>query len=92
MEKIKSLSQQSCPHCGKQVLIEFEISPANVINIFTEDHIILAKQKVLDAIKEMDMITEEEKKQAEEWVKKEDVVFGPDDVDRIIEDIKNKEE
>ena len=92
MEKIKSLSQHPCPHCGNSILVEFETTPPTVINTFTEDQIIKAKEDVLTAIKNMDAISEEEKKNAEAWVKKEDVIFGPDDVERIIKDVAGEAE
>lgn len=89
MENIKSINQNKCPHCGGEILIEFETPITTVIGVITRQHIEDAKKLLLDKVKNLD-ITDEEKKDVENWVNDPEVVFGPDDVESLISDIQKK--
>lgn len=90
-EKIKTLTQGKCPHCGQPILVEFEMASPGIVSIFKEEEILAAKRKVYEAI-EILAINDEEKERAKSWVINEGVVFGPNEVDGIIDEIKKEYE
>jgi hypothetical protein len=92
MEKLKSLNVGKCPHCSGQILVEFENSIPNVTNIFTEGDVENAKTQVLTAIKNMDNLSDEDKKNAEDWINRDDVIFGPGEIKDVIKSIMDAEE
>lgn len=91
MEKIKSLGNGKCPHCDKEILIEIINTPAQVAGTFSEESFKEAKVKVIEAINALE-ITDEEKAQAIAWASNESIIFGPNEVDEIIKNIKKEHE
>ena len=80
--KIKSLNTGKCPHCGEDILIEFDITPPAVLDVFTEDAVEKAKADVKEIVSKK-VLPEEEKQKFLEWLSDEKTVFGPNDVDSV---------
>ncbi len=88
---IKSIVPFICPHCSKDFFIELQTIPTMVSGILTPKEILNAKTLVSETILSM-KISEEEKSSANDWVNKDETMFGPNDVDSIIENIKKQYE
>ena len=78
-----------CPHCRNEMYHEVEISLPKTIAIVTMEQIAEAKKTVISTIATMD-ISKDEKRDAIEWIELQETVFGPDEVETIINSIKNK--
>ena len=86
---IKSITPVNCPHCKKEVFVEFEMRPTVLNELFTADQMSDAKAEVLRQIKDIDM--DPEKKTAfVDWVTDKDTVFGPKEVQLIINSIESE--
>ena len=80
---IKSITTHSCPHCGKGIFMESQMLPPVVNSVFTEDDVKKAKEDCLERIKTLS-IDDEKKAAVETWLKSEDTVFGPNEVESIV--------
>ena len=89
MEKIKSLTQTKCPHCNKDILVEAENTPPIIIGVITIDQIMEAKNKVLIAVGDMGLGKDEVHK-ITDWIKNDDLIFGPNEVADVINEIKKQ--
>lgn len=87
-EKIRTLALTYCPNCHKEQYVEVEMTPPMVVATLSIEQIKDSRDKVRDEIAKMD-ISEEDKKQAFEWVNDENNVFGPTEIADIIAGIKN---
>ena len=89
---IKVLLKSECPHCLGEIFVEVE-SPAPIARgVLRMADITTAKENVIKKITEL-LTNEEIEKvdfdQAVEWINDSETVFGPSDVEAIIESIKN---
>ena len=87
---IKILIKNKCPHCGKEVLVEVESQVPVVKSILSPSDIEESKKYVVVQLKKHlddETITQEEYKDAVEWINSEDTVFGPDDTETVINSI-----
>jgi len=89
MDRIKALAKSNCPHCSKELLIEVINYPSQVAGIFSEENFKEARQQVIKAIEGMGL-KEEAKTEALTWAKNEEVLFGPNEVEEIINNIKQE--
>ena len=89
MERIKALATGNCPHCSKEIFIEIINYPSQVAGIFSKENFEDAKKHVVEVIGAMDM-SDEAKAQAKEWVENKDVLFGPNEIQEIINNIKKE--
>ncbi|MFA6325322.1 MAG: hypothetical protein WCX46_03815 [Candidatus Paceibacterota bacterium] len=83
---IKSIIPQICPHCKKQIMVEIQSVSPVVSDLITENDIIDAKEKVKNAATEI--LKGDKLKTTLEWLNDEDTIFGPNDIDSIIESFK----
>ena len=90
--QIKVLLKSECPHCSKEILIEVESPTPLIRGILMASDIAAAKEYVVGKLNELFANEEIEKKDLEdatEWIQNEETIFGPKDVDSIIDSIKN---
>jgi len=80
---IKSITTHLCPHCGKSIFMESQMLPPVVNSIFTEEDVKKAKEDCLERIKTLS-IDDDKKSAVETWLKNEDTVFGPNEVESIV--------
>jgi hypothetical protein len=88
----KVLLQSMCPHCSKEIFVEVESAPPIVRAVLGESDIVAAKEFVITKINEMVKNSEIESDAANsaiDWVNEESTIFGPNDVQSIIDSIKN---
>ncbi len=84
---IKSIIPYICPHCTKDFFIELQTIPTMVSGILTQNDIKEAKELVLKKIADLNM-SFEETEESIKWVRNEETIFGPADVDGIIDNIR----
>jgi hypothetical protein len=88
---IKILVKESCPHCNKEILIEVK-SLLPTVDILTIEDIEESKNIVITKLEESYLkkkITKKELNDAMEWVNSEETVFGPNDIDTVVDSIIN---
>ncbi len=83
---IKSLFPQKCPHCQKDLLVETQTIPPVVSSILKLEDVAEAKKQVKN--KALEILHGDDLSAALEWLDNEDTVFGPDDVQSIIDGFK----
>lgn len=89
---IKVLLKGSCPHCQKEILVEVASQTPIISGIMTPSDILIAKEYVIKKLNSMlkeGEITNEIAENTTKWVELEDTVFGHNDVEGVIESIKN---
>lgn len=80
---IKSITIHTCPHCGKEVFVENQITPPVVSSLFTVEAIEKAKKECLKRIETTD-IGDGKKEAIRKWLNDPNTIFGPDEVESII--------
>lgn len=83
---IKSFVPHICPHCNKDFMVEIKMTAPEIPTILRDEDINNAKQEVISRIDASD-IDVEEKRKAVEWLSNQDIMFGPNDVDEVINGI-----
>lgn len=83
---IKTIVPAMCPHCNKEMLVAIKSSMPMVDWALKKEDIQKAKQNVMNEISESSL-SAEEKRMAFEWVQGEDTLFGPEEVDYILQQI-----
>lgn len=81
---IKVIYPHVCPHCSKDILVSIRMLAPGVDWVLRKEDMEKAKEKVRAAIAEAPI---EETKKAEilSWVNSEDTLFGPEEVQAIID-------
>ena len=89
-QEIKALPPSVCPHCGQQVVIEFTATAPKLTGVFTVEMIEDTKKEVVEKIKALGLSLDKET-EAIAWITNPETVFGPDDIDNIINGLKPNE-
>lgn len=87
--QIKSLVPTECPHCGKDIIASFKMEAPTLTGILTVDMIEQAKGSVVAQIGAL-QISMDDKQPLLDWVNSPDTIFGPGDVEEIINNIKKQ--
>jgi hypothetical protein len=85
--KIKTIFPHKCPHCGQDVFIEFSTTPPVLDSLYTKEDVIKAKNDILLKLADLD-IPQEKKDEVVLWVTDPITIFGPSEVDLILDSIK----
>ena len=80
---IKSITEHVCPHCGKEIYVESQMTPPTVNSIFTEKDTLEAKKDCVSRVETL-AIDEEKKTAVIKWVNDPATVFAPSEVESII--------
>lgn len=80
---IKSIVTHNCPHCGKEVFIESQMTPPIINSIFTAEAIEAAKKDCIGRVETL-MIEDEKKAVIIKWLNDPETIFGPNEVESII--------
>jgi hypothetical protein len=83
---IKSLNPIECPHCHKNIVVEFTTAAPKLTGTYTPEMLEAAKAEVLAKIAELNL-PEEMSKSTIDWIKDPNTIFGPNDVQTIIDNI-----
>lgn len=73
-----------CPHCGKNIVICVKTLTPYVNWILKQEDLDGAKKKVLDAVNKEESVDKDKKKSIIEWLNDENTMFGPDEVESIL--------
>lgn len=87
--EIKALTPYDCPHCGKQIVIEFVTLAPRLMNIFTPETIEKTKQETISRIQALG-VDESISRPMIEWLRNPETLFGPDDIETIIQQLKEQ--
>lgn len=88
-EEIKALTPTACPHCGKQIIVEFVTSAPKLTSVLTVDLIEAAKQDCISRIQALG-VDESISRPMIEWLRNPETLFGPDDIETIIQQLKEQ--
>lgn len=83
---IKSIIEHPCPKCGEKLFIETQTIPATTSAIFTMNDMLDAKQDCIKRIETLS-IDEEKKQNVIKWIQDPNTIFGPKEVDSIIDSL-----
>mgnify|MGYP001568114647 FL=1 len=83
---IKSISEHVCPNCKETLFVETQMTPATTGAVFTTKEMESAKLDCLKRI-ETTAIDEEKKQSVIKWVQDPATIFGPTEVDSIVESL-----
>jgi hypothetical protein len=87
IDKIKSIFPHKCPHCGQDVFIEFSTTTPVLDSLYTKEDVVKAKNDVLLKLTDLD-IPQEKKDEIILCVTDPITIFGPSEVDLILDSIK----
>jgi hypothetical protein len=83
---IKTIVPTDCPHCKKQLFVEFVMTPTRVTEVFTPEEMKSAKEEVLKKIGDMEL-EQSRKEDVISWVKDIKTIFGPAEIPLIIKSL-----
>jgi len=86
---IKVILPGMCPHCNKEILTAVRTVTPTVDWILKKEDIQIAKEKTLKLIEESN-ISQKEKESASKWISHEETLFGPDEVEEIVNQLTKK--
>ena len=88
-DEIKSIIPIECPHCSKQVIVEFNTPGPQLTSVMTPE--IMNKAK-LDAVAKIAKLSipAEARKQAIEWLNEEETVVTPDGIETIMKNLEEE--
>ena len=85
------ISPSICPHCGKDVLVSTKMTAPWVDWVLKKEDIEKAKESVKKIILSSKSITKQEQDSVIKWLESEETLFGPEEVEIIIQQILNKD-
>lgn len=88
---IKSIVPHICPHCNKDFFIELQTIPTMVSGTLTHKDVKEAKEDALRKVADLN-IDFKDTDEAIQWIRNEETIFGPSDVDSVVENIKKQYE
>jgi DNA-binding MurR/RpiR family transcriptional regulator len=80
---IKGIVTFHCPHCNEEVFAEMQSTAPTISAVLTEEQVNKAKDEVLSALEEK--LTEEQFEDACDAIKDKSFLFGPNDVQTVID-------
>lgn len=80
---IKSITIHTCPHCSKTLYIESQFTPPVIGTLFTQAQMEDAKRDCVERVNTLS-IDEEKKDAVLKWLNDKSTVFGPGEVENII--------
>lgn len=80
---IKTIAPVNCPHCQKEILVEFVSKSPELASAFTIEAVKTAKADALLKLSELS-IDAVKKEDIKKWIEDENTVFGPSEVESII--------
>lgn len=89
---IKMISPSICPHCNKEILISNKMTAPWVDWVLKKEDIDKAKESVKKIVLESKAISAQEQTSVIEWLDNEDTLFGPEEVEIILQQILHKDE
>lgn len=87
---LKIITPNICPHCGKKMIISLKTMAPWIDWTLKEEDVEKAKKTVISMVKESTTINKEEKKSLMTWLTSKDTLFGPDDIEAVMQQILNK--
>lgn len=84
---IKSIVPTKCPSCGTTVLIEFNSIPPQLNAVMTIEEARGAKELVKTKVAEIKDLDADLKTSVFEWVDQDSTIFGPSEVDSIVQSV-----
>lgn len=88
---IKVILPGMCPHCNKEVLMAIRTLTPVVDWVLRREDIQKAKNNVIDEVSKSN-IPEEEKGPVLKWVQNEETLFGPEEVQHILDQVIKKDD
>lgn len=85
---IKTITPQSCPHCGAQIFINQYMVQPSVLGVLTAQEISEAKTTVRVEIGSVKFKSQQEYDSFIEWLEDPNTLFAPDDVKSIVDEVK----
>lgn len=80
---IKTIIPTTCPCCKNDILVEFASNAPELTSVFTSNDVQAAKEDARTRVGFLS-IDDEKKNQVLEWINDESTLFGPGEVDSII--------
>jgi len=90
MQVHKAITPMVCPHCSKKIMVAVKSVIPSLEWVLREEDLAKAKSKVIETVEKTEILSVEEKADVLEWLKSKEFVFGPAEVEMILERILNK--
>ena len=87
IQVIKHITPSICPHCKKDILVSFQMSIPTLATIFSPEENDKAKKELEKKLNEIQFNNPEEKTKIINWLKREETLIGPDDVEAVLKEI-----
>ena len=88
---IKVILPAMCPHCNKDIVCAVKTITPVIDWCLRKEDLQKAKETIIKEVSES-TISVEEKKTALDWVQNEDTIFGPEEVQPILDQILKRNE
>lgn len=82
--QMKTISPVQCPHCAGDLYVEFATPAPELSSIYTQDEMMAAKKEVVNRIA-ASQLDDSVKDNIINWVEDEETIFGPSEIDIILD-------
>jgi hypothetical protein len=86
---VKIIVPGKCPHCAKEIMVSTRMVTPTVDWVLRPEDIEIAKQAVKAEVDKAEM-PEEEKKMVHEWLDSPETLFGPEEVQLVVDQVLKK--
>jgi len=83
----RSFEKVKCPHCNKEMMIGIDYKLPSVGGVKTIDEANKVKDIIKGRIAEIKFASEEDLNELIEWIDKEEVIFGEEDIEPLLKHV-----
>lgn len=87
---IKTIAPATCPHCQKEVFVEFSSTSPELISSFKPEDVQKTKAEAIRRIDELTDVDLEIAEETKKWIEDENTIFSENEIDSIVNSVKNK--
>ena len=82
---MKKLDEANCPNCHQKIYIASQTMPAFVFHVASEEETIKAKEDIIEGIKKIIFVDEEEQQKVINWASQPTAIFDSTDVEPLLQ-------
>ena len=85
---VKTIAPTMCPHCSKEFLVSFRTMAPSIDWALKPESIATVKENLKSKVEKLDFKDPKEKESVLAWIGDENVMFGPEESDLVLDQIK----
>lgn len=84
---MKKIEPTNCPHCGKEILIGFQLMIPAISSVFKPEDVVKAKETVKKRLEEIKFASKEDKDEVMNYLDSEETIIDMSDIEPLLKQI-----